>query len=847
MKMRTSKRGISKPIASPGGKEAWRELILARMPATKTYVEAYAGSATMFWAKAPSECEVLCDNNPEIVGLYKWLQTGTDASFVAMRKQVWVWDPIQFEKLKKQGKSRKKVDNVYRFKYLNLFSERARGQKINTSERARASTGKRFLDNLEAFRKRLEGVEIIEGDALDLIEKYDGDDTLWYWDPPWKDEGFGENSEFDRDAFVAKVSGLKGKSIISMQGPLELVGDNWRTTKIQRSLGGLAKTSTQTLAMNFEPPTNTEVAKMYEDPNSVWVRGGSHSHSVDRDKNSVKMGGWHSHLFLIRGFLISSEYDGEHPHYLQGDKALDTTTAHQHVVLMGDDEFETELDGWHEHDVTEVEWTAYDGLHQHVLNVDGQQTVSLTPASFWSLFSKASTPVAAAKAAPETAPPAANDPTPQLTDYPEGPLQLAVLGKGETLLLALRGKGFAEVWELPTAEPAAVFEHVLPARLTAPDLADVRILDKGTVEIGMTTPDVREWFVTAAGPYSGQVVLEREGEMWSARFSKISPPLVTLPFFLDVDLPAGKSALPAKIREEIPGSLRFWDGVEAHTAKARRFALAQVGIGPVRVVDKQLQRVALTISKAAPLLDAVLPGASQLAAAAVGHTGAPSLPVSKAATTTAQQLVTELTGRAEYFVEWPDSADARAALLAHKGTHVFRVHGADRLYASSKAPSPSAMIQVLGAGRSAATIVDQALARTIKLYAPKTAAAELDDGDEHYVLGIVLAPTTAESPDLQNDFYTAEEIRKAAHYYMEHHRHVGWHHQAIVDAKISILESHVTIADFETIAADGSTLAIKTGTWLMAFRVHDQKLWAETKAGIGGLSMGGWSKTRAVG
>jgi hypothetical protein len=707
------------------------------------------------------------------------------------------------------------------------------------SERARASTGKRFLDNLENFRKRLEGVELIEGNALDLIEKYDGDDTLWYWDPPWQDEGFGENSTFERDEFTAKIVGLKGKAIVSMQGPLEL-GDSWRTAKIQRALGGHAKTSTQTLAMNFEPATSTELAKMYVDPANMWVRGGAHSHHVDREKNVVEMGGEHSHLFVIRGLLVSSEWDGCHPHYLHGDKALDTTTAHQHEVEIGDDELETELDGHHEHDVNDLEWTAYDGLHQHVLMVDGQPVLSLTPAGFWAMFSKAA-PAPAIKAAPEATQPV----TTPLVAYPDGPLQLAVLAKGETMLLALRGPDFAEVWELPSSTDAAqVFEKTLPARPVSPDLTDVQLVDKGSVEIGLVSPDVREWFVTATGSYSGQLVLERSGTEWAARFSKCSAPLVTRPEMLDVELPAGRSALPAGIAKEIPGSLRYWEGVDPHAAKARRFTLAQAGVGPVRVVDKQLQRVALTLSKAAPILDTVLPGAGQLAAAAVGHAGAPTMPTSKAATTTASQLVTELVGRDSYFIEWPDSADARAALLGHKGAHVFRVHGHDRLYASSVEPTPSPMIQVLGLGRSPATIVDRALGQRIKLYTPKQAT---DDGEERYVLGIVLAPTTAENPDLQNDFYTAEEIRKAAHYYMEHHRHVGWHHQAIVDHKISILESHVTIADFSTVAADGSTLEIKTGTWLMAFRVHDDKLWTETKAGIGGLSMGGWSKTRAVG
>ena len=47
------KRGIVKPFSSPGGKEAWRGLILQRIPDHDIYVEPYAGGQSVLLARDP--------------------------------------------------------------------------------------------------------------------------------------------------------------------------------------------------------------------------------------------------------------------------------------------------------------------------------------------------------------------------------------------------------------------------------------------------------------------------------------------------------------------------------------------------------------------------------------------------------------------------------------------------------------------------------------------------------------------------------------------------------------------------------------------------------------------------
>lgn len=107
-----------------------------------------------------------------------------------------------------------------------------------------------------------------------------------------------------------------------------------------------------------------------------------------------------------------------------------------------------------------------------------------------------------------------------------------------------------------------------------------------------------------------------------------------------------------------------------------------------------------------------------------------------------------------------------------------------------------------------------------------------DPADERFVLGVVLEPETV---DAQKDIYSAAEIRKAAHRFMEEYGSMGLMHEWIVNAKIVILETFIAPVDFE-IAGE----KVKAGTWLLGARIVDDELWAETKSGdFTGWSIGG--------
>jgi len=107
--------------------------------------------------------------------------------------------------------------------------------------------------------------------------------------------------------------------------------------------------------------------------------------------------------------------------------------------------------------------------------------------------------------------------------------------------------------------------------------------------------------------------------------------------------------------------------------------------------------------------------------------------------------------------------------------------------------------------------------------------------DERYVLGVVLVP---EQVDAQGDVYSQQEVRQAAHRFMEEFGGIGLMHQLRVNDQVKVLESYLAPVDFEL-----GDVAVPKGTWLLAVRVLSDELWARVRTGeLTGFSIGGTAR-----
>jgi DNA adenine methylase len=113
-----------------------------------------------------------------------------------------------------------------------------------------------------------------------------------------------------------------------------------------------------------------------------------------------------------------------------------------------------------------------------------------------------------------------------------------------------------------------------------------------------------------------------------------------------------------------------------------------------------------------------------------------------------------------------------------------------------------------------------------------TKAIPFVKADERYIQGIVLEP---ETEDAQGDVYSVEEVRAAAHKFMEDFQNVGLMHRMKVNEEVKILESYLAPAGFSL-----GEVEIKEGTWLLAVRVLSDDIWSQVQDGkLTGFSIGG--------
>ena len=111
------------------------------------------------------------------------------------------------------------------------------------------------------------------------------------------------------------------------------------------------------------------------------------------------------------------------------------------------------------------------------------------------------------------------------------------------------------------------------------------------------------------------------------------------------------------------------------------------------------------------------------------------------------------------------------------------------------------------------------------------------DSDAHYITGIVYEPMKADTDD---NYMTADEIVKAAHWFMKNSALLDIQHsfEDATPGGIVLVESWVTPCDM----AVGEQTIVK-GTWLITAEVKNDEVWdAVQKGTITGFSMGGIGK-----
>jgi len=277
-------------INYPGGKTTIAEWIIEHFPRHECYVEPFGGSASVLFNKPRSTVEVYNDAYGRVVNYFRMCRDRPD------ELREWV-DALPYSRklyeeyvadMRAGDEPDDPIERAGRFFFIQTTSFSAKPQgggfRINTTARSPADEITHKFEQtkgqIDCVSKRFKEVIIENLDFKEVVGKYDGEDTLFYADPPYIGDRNGNTyymvgDDFGHDRFVDVVSGIDGFVIISYDELPPALSDlveseSWfvseRGRKYSSSMGSVE--DTERLVTNF-------------DPKSVEGFGGVNQSSVD--------------------------------------------------------------------------------------------------------------------------------------------------------------------------------------------------------------------------------------------------------------------------------------------------------------------------------------------------------------------------------------------------------------------------------------------------------------------------------------------------------------------------------------------------------------------------------------
>jgi DNA adenine methylase len=253
----------------PGNKAKHAEWIIRQFPAHGCYVEPFGGAAGVLANKPASKVEIYNDRDGDLVQFFDVLrERGDDLAdwlrdLPYAREKYEEWASEWYDGWRPDDPVRRA--GVFFFLRATAFGAKYRyegGFKISTS-RNQAMTYRNQIERLHAFADRFRGQVTIENrDYAEILERYDGADTLFYLDPPYADATFRyrRGKDFDHAAFAKALDDIEGRWVVSYSAPPSSVREvaetiATRTTKYQMAAGhnGPADEVNETLLLNYDP------------------------------------------------------------------------------------------------------------------------------------------------------------------------------------------------------------------------------------------------------------------------------------------------------------------------------------------------------------------------------------------------------------------------------------------------------------------------------------------------------------------------------------------------------------------------------------------------------------------
>lgn len=759
---------------SPMGKTHLAHRIVAEIPEHQIYVEPFAGSGTILFTKDPSEVEVVADLDPEIAFAFKFTKWITPEQIAALRRKKWVGDKTHFRKLEQSAVPADDLERFYRFAYLSRFSfnKLRRGAMPDKNVGVQA----RFVNKLERHAPRLKKVQVRHADYEQVIDEFDGPDTFFFLDPPYAgydaDVRAGSgHREWDEARFAKVLRKIRG-SFLCTYG---LRGDKelFKGFHVRRWRHTSGVGTKQGVGLR---PGVTLVASNY-DPDKAR-----------RFQVGVSKTIWGSPAGKKR---LADRLAG----MLPAHKTYVEPFAGSAAVLFAKEPVEVEAIGDADLEIADA-YCTIKRLNRSQLDRLRRMSWTGDKATFKRLLDESP-----------------SDDIQKLHRF----LYLTHFSYGK-----LRGRSFnpgSAGVEARTLDRIEAF---------APRLKNVRIYG-GDYEKLVRKYDAKDTVFFFDPPYAGYNVDVGESDFDEERFFALIKSL------------KGKFLLTYGVRGKLPGLLKE-AGFTIKRIRTPRSISAMRGVGGSSVLTQLVVANYGLVGKA----DELESWNGQLTLGDSPKPTASGAVADKAEWTRA--FINDLPDSAFLFIEDGGQKDADGKTVPRSLRHfpVRSETGEIDLphLRNAIARIPQSRIVGVTADRlqelqaEARRLLADAQGETKRdpNAAPFAKSIPLikgvDPSDERFVLGIVLEP---EVVDAQGDIYSPEEIRQAAHRFMEEFGGLGFMHRMRVNGQVKVLESYVSPVDFTL-----GDATVRKGTWLLAVRILSDTIWEQVKTGeLTGFSIGG--------
>lgn len=259
---------LKTPISYYGGKQKLAATIVSLIPKHTLYCEPFIGGAAVFFAKRPSEVEVINDTNRELVNFYRVAKE----DFVSLEKEVRIslhsrdmhrrasviyTNPDMFSDLKRAW-----AVWVLSSQSFSAQLDGTWGFDISSN-----TTTKKIHHHKSGFTEelaiRLQNCQIECADALYIIGSRDSENTFFYCDPPYYNSDCGHYDGYslqDYESLLYLLTKIKGKFLLSSY-PSSILEKYTRSQQWQKmafrqkvsvnAKAGNQKTKTEMLVANY--------------------------------------------------------------------------------------------------------------------------------------------------------------------------------------------------------------------------------------------------------------------------------------------------------------------------------------------------------------------------------------------------------------------------------------------------------------------------------------------------------------------------------------------------------------------------------------------------------------------